>query len=247
MKKTNLLKISALAIILGTSCGSYASQSSTPDLKDILSGAGGAIGNIVEGIFSKSDLTVEDIAGQWTANGSAVSFKSDNMLKKAGGIAAAGAVESKLDEYYKKYGLNNLVFTVENDGTFSMTIKKVSLKGTISVKEKGVFTLKFTAFGTMSLGSMDAYVEKTGNSLNLMFDADKIKSILSFAATLNGSKLVSTADSLLKQYDGICMGFKMTKTGDATTTTTTTTQTETNSDSKTQSTGLDALKGLFGK
>lgn len=243
MNKKNLFKIFALAILLGTSCGSYAGQSSTPDLKDILGGASGALGNIVEGIFSKSDLTVEDIAGQWTADGSAVSFKSDDLLKKAGGIAAAGVVESKLDEYYKKYGLNNLVFTVENDGTFTMAIKKVTLKGTIAVKEKGVFTLTFTAFGTMGLGSMDAYVEKTGNSLNLMFDADKIKKIITIAATLSGSKLASTADTLFNQYDGICMGFKMTKTGEATTTTTSTNDNST----KTQSTGLDALKGLFGK
>lgn len=238
------IKMIAAALLLAWAGTASATPLSSPDLKDILGGAGGAIGNIVEGIFSKSDLSVEDIAGQWTANGSAVSFKSDNMLKKAGGIAAAGAVESKLDEYYKKYGLNNLIFTVENDGTFSMAIKKVSLKGTISVKEKGVFTLKFTAFGGVGLGSMDAYVEKTGNSLNLMFDADKIKSILSFAASLSGNKLVSTADSLLKQYDGICMGFKMKKTGEATTTPA---KTEKKTENKSESTGLDALKGLFGK
>lgn len=238
MKRMNLLKIFALVVIFSTSCSSYASQSSSPDLKSILGGAGGAIGNIVEGIFTKSDLTVADIAGQWTANGSAVTFQSDNMLKKAGGIAAAGAVESKLDEYYKKYGLNNVVFTVNNDSTFSLALKKISLKGTISVKDKGVFTLKFTAFGTMSLGSMDAYVEKTGKNLNLMFDADKIKSIISLAATLSGSKLASTADKLLQQYDGICMGFKMTKTGDSSITTKPT---------ETESTGLDALKGLFGR
>ena len=243
MKRSILIKIFALAMVLGTSCSSYAGQSSSPDLKSILSGAGGAIGNIVEGIFTKSDLTVADIAGQWTADGSAVSFKSDDMLKKAGGIAAAGAVESKLDEYYKQYGLNNLVFTVNNDSTFSLAFKKITLKGTISVKEKGIFTLKFTAFGTMSLGSMDAYVEKTGNSLNLMFDADKIKSIISLAANLSGSKLASTADKLLQQYDGICMGFKMKKTGNATATDTT----DTNSETETQSTGLDALKGLFKK
>lgn len=244
MKKKNLIQTAATAMLLLCVSCATAGNASSPDLKSILGGAGGAIGNIVEGIFSKSDLTVADIAGQWTADGSAVSFKSDDMLKKAGGIAAAGAVESKLDEYYKKYGLNNLVFTVNNDSTFSLAIKKVTLKGTISVKEKGIFTLKFTAFGTMGLGSMNAYVEKTGNSLNLMFDADKIKSIISLAANLSGSKLASTADKVLQQYDGICMGFKMKKTGNASSTTDTT---DTNSETETQSTGLDALKGLFKK
>lgn len=242
MKKMKHIKMIAAAMLLASAETISATTLSTPDLKDILGGAGGAIGNVVEGIFSKSDLTVEDIAGEWTANGSAVSFKSDDMLKKAGGVAVAGVVESKLDEYYQKYGLNNLVFTVNNDGTFSLGFKKVTLKGTISVKEKGVFTLKFSAFGSVGLGSMDAYVEKTGNSLNLMFDADKIKSIISFAASISGSKLASTADSLLKQYNGICMGFKMKKTGNASGTAT---QEQTESDS--QNAGLDALKGLFKK
>lgn len=239
MKKKNLIKIMAIALLMGTSCGTTAGTSSSPDLKSILGAGGGAISNILEGVFGQTDLTVADIAGEWKTTGSAVTFKSDNLLKKAGGMAAAGAVESKLNEYYSKYGLNNLTFSVNPDGTFGLGIKSVTLKGTITVKDKGVFNLKFTALGGFSLGSMDAYIEKTGNNLNLMFDADKIKNILSIAATLSGSKLVSTADSVLKEYDGICMGFKMTKTANATTTS--------ESEKTPQSVGLDALKGLFGK
>lgn len=237
------IKVIAAALLMA----SAASAQAAPDIKDIFKGAGGAIGNIVEGVFSKSDLTVEDIAGEWTADGSAVSFKSDNMLKKAGGMAAAGAVESQLNEYYKKYGLNNLVFTVNGDGTFSLGFKKVVLKGTIAVKEKGIFTLSFKAFGNMGLGSMDAYVTKTGSNLDLMFDADKIKSILSLAASISGSKLVSTADTLLKQYDGICMGFKMKQTGKPATSTSTNTTPSTQKENGDSDSGWDALKGLFGK
>lgn len=97
-----------------------------------------------------------------------------------------------------------------------------------------MFTLHFKAFGSMGLGSMDAYIEKSPTNLNIMFDADKIKNIISFAATISGSKMASAADKLLKQYDGICMGFKMTKV-------------QTGSESKSEHTGLDALRDLFGK
>lgn len=244
----NKLKVVAAALLLACAGSAMADPLPQPDIKDILKSAGGAVSNMVEGVLTKSDLTVEDICGEWTANGSAVTFKSDNMLKKAGGMAAAGAVESQLNEYYKKYGLNNVVFTVNPDSTFSLAWKKVSLKGTITVKSKGIFTMKFTAFGGIGLGSMDAYIEKSMSNLNLMFDADKIKSLISLAANLSGSKLVSTADSFLKQYDGICMGFKMKQTAksestSATPGTTTTTTTTT----KTESTGLDALKNLFKK
>lgn len=236
MKKTTLLKTAFAVLALSASCTNYAGNttSSSPDIKDILSGAGGALGNIVEGVFTKTDLTVEDIAGEWTATGSAVSFQSDNYLKKAGGVAAAGAVESQLNEYYKKYGLNGAVLKIDKDGTFSLTIKKLALKGTVSVKSKGVFNFNFTALGSISLGSMPAYVEKTPSGLNVMFDADKIKKIMTVAATLSGSKMVSAADQLLKQYDGICIGFKMTGTSAS-------------SSKSSVDSAVDALKGIFGK
>lgn len=236
MKKTTLLKTMLAVVALSSSCTNYASTSSgnSTDLKDILSGASGALGNIVEGVFTKTDLTVDDIAGEWTANGSAVSFQSDNYLKKAGGVAVAGAVEKQLDQYYQKYGLNGAVLQIDNDGNFTLTIKKIPLKGTVSVKSKGEFNFNFTAMGTIGLGTMPAYVEKTPSGLNVMFDADKIKKIMTVAASLSGSKMVSAADELLKQYDGICIGFKMTGKSASSTKTAT-------------DAAVDALKGIFGK
>ncbi len=242
MNKTKFLKIVVAALALSCSCGAFADPTPSPDLKDILGAGGGALGSLVEGVFTKSDLTVADLEGEWTSTGSAVTFQSDNFLKKAGGSAAAGAVESQLDPYYKKFGLTGAVLTVDNQGNFSLKIKMVTLKGTLAVKSKGVFTMKFTALGTMSLGSMNAYIEKTPTAINVMFDADKIKKIMTFAATISGNKMVSTADKLLKQYDGICIGFKMKQTGKK--------QTEGNGSSSGSSTtdaAIDALKDLFGK
>ena len=239
MKKTSIFKMAIAAIALSCSCVSFAEPTPSPDLKDILGGAGGALGNIVEGVFTKTDLTVEDIAGEWTSTGSAVSFQSDNFLKKAGGSAAAGAVENKLDEYYKKFGLTGAVLEVDKDGNFTLTIKKLPIKGTLEVKEKGVFKFNFNAGGMLKLGSMDAYVEKSPAGLNVMFDADKIKKIMTLAATISGSKMVSTADKLLKEYDGICIGFKMTGKSAA--------NDGSSEGSSVTNTAVDALKGLFGK
>ncbi len=239
MKKSSFFKMAIAAIALTFSCGAFAEPTPNPDLKDILGGAGGALGNVLEGVFTKTDLTVADIAGEWTSTGSAVSFQSDNFLKKAGGSAAAGAVESKLDEYYKKFGLTGATLDIDQEGNFTLTIKKLPIKGTLEVKSKGVFKFNFNAGGMMKLGSMDAYVEKSPSGLNVMFDADKIKKIMSLAASISGSKMVSTADQLLKQYDGICIGFKMSG------------QSAPNNESGTGNSAtdaaVDALKGLFGK
>lgn len=248
MKKKRIIAMAALALLVCGACGVKASGSGQ-SIKDIFSGIGSGaskttstIGNIIEGVFTKTDLTTEDIAGQWTAKGSAVTFKSDNFLKKAGGIAAAAAVETELDPYFKQYGLTGAVLTMEKDGAFTLAIRKMTLSGTATRKSEGVFTFKFQAFGIASLGSMDAYVEKSGSSLNVMFDADKLKKIVSLAATLSGNKMASTASKLLEQYDGICVGFKMTKTGNAKGSGT---STSTESDSSTGS-AMDALKGILG-
>ena len=239
MKKTSFLKMALAAIALSCSTATFAEPTPSPDLKDILGGAGGALGNIVEGVFTKTDLTVADIAGEWTSTGSAVSFQSDNFLKKAGGTAAAGAVESKLDEYYSKFGLTGATLEIDQDGNFTLTIKKLPLKGTLSVKDKGIFHFVFNAGGMMKLGSMTAYVEKTPTGLNVMFDADKIKKIMTLAATLSGSKMVSTADKLLQEYDGICIGFKMKGQSAA--------SDDSSTGTSVTNTAVDALKGLFGK
>lgn len=232
MKRKPFLKtiFAAIAVTVAAS----ATATPVPDLKDLLSG--GAIGNVVEGLFTKSDLTIADIAGEWTSKGSAVSFKSDNFLKKAGGAAAAGAVEAKIDPIFEKLGLTGAVLNIDKDGNFTLNIKKLPVKGTISVKEKGIFTFKFAV-----IGSMDAYVEKSPSGLNVMFDADKLKKIMTLAASVSGSKMVSAADQILQQYDGICIGFKMAQTGAPEG------STETNSQDSNPSDAVNALKGLFGK
>ncbi len=234
MKKTNFLKMALAAIALTFSCAAFADPTPEPDLKDILGGAGGALGNIVEGVFTKTDLTVADIVGEWTSTGSAVTFQSDNFLKKAGGSAAAGAVENQLDQYYSKFGLTGAVLKIDQDSTFTLTIKKLPIKGTLSVKSKGVFNFNFSAGGIMKLGSMAAYVEKTPTGINVMFDADKIKKIMTLAASISGNKMVSAADKILKEYDGICIGFKMKG------------ESASQGSSSTVNSAVDALKGLFG-
>lgn len=173
---------------------------------------GDALSNLVQGVFSKSDLTLEDICGEWTADGSAVSFKSDNLLEKAGGLAAAGAIENKLDPYYKKLGLNNAVLTVNKDGTFTLATK-LKLSGTVKANGDGTFEFSFDALKLLKLGSLTAYVQKSGNHLDVMFDATKLKTLISGIAKVSGISIAKTAATLLDSYEGLCVGFSMNRTG----------------------------------
>lgn len=191
-------------------------SASAQKLTDVLK-SGSTISNLIEGVFASSKLSLADLAGEWTTTGPAVCFQSENFLQKAGGIAAAAAVESKINPYYEKYGLNGAVISITKEGTFTMKVKRISLRGSITESDpaNGVFEFNFSAAGIIKLGAVKCYVQKTSNSLDLMFDATKLKTILGAVATLSGSTLAKSAVTLLDSYDGMCAGFKCSLTGDA--------------------------------
>ena len=174
------------------------------------SGLGGILGNLLEGVFSSSSLTLADLCGNWISTGPAVCFQSDNFLKNAGGIAAAAAVESKLDPYFKQYGLTGASLNIDNNGAFILKVKGIPLRGTISqTNEKGVFEFNFTAFGSIRLGSVKTYVQKTSSSMDVMFDATKMIEIFQKIANLTGRQSLKAISSILTSYDGLCVGFKL--------------------------------------
>lgn len=191
-----------IAIALG--CVSGASAQSL-DLK-------GMLGNLI----SSDKLTVEKIAGVWNYSAPAVSFKSDNLLKKAGGAAASSTIESKLAPYYQKAGLTKVVITINADSTFTMKLNKTTLKGTISAvpdeKSQANFIFNFKVGGKLPIGKMDTYVTKSGTgTLSIMFDVTKLVAIVEKAGAVTKSSAISGVTKILQGYDGVCAGFKLSK------------------------------------
>lgn len=250
-----MINMKRLVLILTVVMASFGFKASAFDLKNLLGGAGNTVTDIVGGLLTQSDISVEQMAGTWTSTGSAVCFQSENYLKKAGGAAVAGTIESKLNPYYEKYGLIGSVLTIQSDGSFVLKVKGISLKGQITKRSDGNFDFAFTPFGSMKLGSIKAYVEKPLSGLNVMFDASKLKSLLSTIAGLTGNSLASTAGNLLESYDGLCVGFAFSGTSSyvPSTSAPTNSGTDTNTNTNTNGSGSDmlqkagnALKGLFG-
>ena len=206
-------------LALAIAAASLGTQTYAFDLKDVLGkvgdlgSAGDAITGLVDGIFTQSDITVEQMAGTWTATGSAVCFQSENFLKKAGGSAAASTIEGKLNPYYKQYGLTGSVLTIDSSGKFTLKVKGITLSGTVKKRSDGNFDFTFSALGTVKLGTIKAYVEKPVSGLNVMFDASKLKSLITTITNLTGNSLAKTAGSLLDGYDGLCVGFAFSGTG----------------------------------
>lgn len=213
------------------------------------SGLGDVLGNVIEGVFTKTNLSLEDLVGEYVSEGPAVTFKSENLLQKAGGIAGAATIESKLKPYYEKYGLIGMTLTVDESANFSMKVKGISLNGTITKNESdGTFDFNFKVVG-ISLGKFTAYVEKSGSTLKLMFDASKLKDIISAIAKFTGNSMASALGSILDSYDGACIGFKMKCTSASSSTSTTTDGTDESgsSSSSGKSSGVDALINILKK
>lgn len=232
---------------------------SAQNIGDLLKGIGGGgstgdiLSNVIEGVFTKSNLSLADLVGEYKSQGPAVTFKSDNFLQKAGGIAGAAAIEAKLNPYYEQYGLNGMTLTVDKDANFKMTIKGMSLSGSISKNEsEGTFEFNFKVIG-FNLGKFTAYIEKSGSNLNLMFDATKLKSFISTVAKFTGNSLASTVGSILDSYEGACIGFKMVSVSSGSQSQSSNSKDNTHqsdsvsSGSSIVNQGLDALKGIFKK
>ena len=184
------------------------------DLESLKKAAGNIIGDkggsLLDNILKTDKLEVADLAGTWKSSGSAISFKTENLLKKAGGTAAAATIEEKLNPYYKKAGLDKAVFTFTKDGNLTITLKN-GKKITATVTEgegEGTFIFQFGKL--KNIGKVTAYVSK-GSTLSIMFDATKLMKLVSAIAKVANNSTISTVSSLLNNYDGLYAGFKLSK------------------------------------
>lgn len=171
----------------------------------------GAIGSFINNTVANNKSTVDDLVGTWNYTSPAVSFQSENALKKIGGAGAATAVESKLEPYYKQLGFNRTSLVVEKDHSFTMKMGLVTLKGTVEKDDSDMLVFNFSAFGKVPLGKVGANATKAGNTLNLTFDATRMIQILTKVSSVLNNASLNALTSLLNSYDGIYMGFKLKK------------------------------------
>lgn len=188
------------------------------DLKDLLKGASGGNGSgaadIVNGIvntITASKIEMKDLTGKWAYDQPAVTFSSDNLLQKAGGVAASGAIVNKLRPYYTKAGLNNMTIEFGTDSTFVAKTGRITVKGSVEPAENNMFRFNIKAFGKVPAGSINAYAEKQGNNLCLTFDAKKLIKLAETVASLSGNATLKTASDLINSYEGVNIGVSLKK------------------------------------
>ena len=195
---------STIANVLGGLLGAATGNTSgsTSSAGSIISGL---LNNVIgSGTFSKADLC----AHTWKYSKPGCAFTSENLLAKAGGEIAANKVEEKLSTYYKKFGFNssNTQFTFTTDGNFSAQIDGKPWQGTYTFDEK---THAIHLKGLLL--SASGYATKTTNGISLLFDQKKLLNLLKMLSTFKGSSTLSAVGSIANSYDGMRVGFEMTK------------------------------------
>ena len=192
---------SSIAGILGAVLGGNSNSSSSAGSSII----NGILNNVIgSGTFSKQDLC----AHTWKYSKPGCAFTSENLLSKAGGEIAANKVEEKLGEYYSKFGFSgsNTYFTFKTDGTFAAKIDGKSWQGNYTFDEK---THAIQMKGLLL--SMSGYATKTTNGISLLFDQTKLLNLIKTMGALKGSSTLSAIGTIANNYDGMRVGFEMTK------------------------------------
>lgn len=174
-------------------------------LKDLFSKEG--VTGVVDDLLGKKKEI--DLAGTWNFESSACEFKTENLLKKAGGAVAALAVESKLDEYYAKMGIvpGKFSYTFKADSTFVNSYGGRKLTGTYSV-DKVNGRIKFVY---LKIFRFTAKLEQSGDKISLLFDADMLLKLFTAISSKSSSTGLKMIGNLADEYDGMMLGFKLKK------------------------------------
>ena len=204
--KTSTKKSTSTSVDATTGATSSATAATTAaTTTSIGSIISGLLNNVIgSGTFSKADLC----AHTWKYSKPGCAFTSENLLAKAGGEIAANKVEEKLSTYYNKFGFNssNTQFTFTTDGNFSAQIDGKPWQGSYTFDEK---THAIHLKGLLL--SASGYATKTTNGISLLFDQKKLLNLIKMLSAFKGSSTLSAVGTIANSYDGMRVGFEMTK------------------------------------
>lgn len=195
---------SVVAGVLGGLLGGGTTTGSSSTGSSIINGI---LNNVIgSATFSQADLC----AHTWKYSKPGCAFTSENLLAKVGGEIAASKIEEDLSKYYSKFGFSNsnTYFTFKTDGTFAAKIDGKLWNGTYTFDEK---THAIQLKGLLL--SASGFATRTANGISLLFEQKKLLTLVKTLSKLNltGSTTMSAVSSIVDNYDGVRIGFEMTK------------------------------------
>lgn len=202
---TKASAVGVLAELLG-----YAGGNSSNTTGSTTSKVGSIVGSILDNVIGSTTFKKADLcAHTWKYKSPGCAFTSENLLAKAGGEIAAKKVEEKLSTYYQKAGFSssNTYFKFNEDGTFNAKIDGKSWSGTYTFDEK---THAIDLKGRLLL-SLNGFATKNSSGISILFESKKLLTIIQTLTALSGNTTLGTIGEISKNYDGIRVGFDLSK------------------------------------
>ena len=216
--KKNFFTLSVLVLCVGlSSCKCFNYQ------KDTKTDASSLLDNAIAGNTSQTTTDLlgrvlsyllgnttskESIIGTWKYSSPKVIFESENILAKVGSDIASEKVEKTLGDQLQRVGfsLGKTALTFNEDNTCSFTFGSRTYPGTYKYDSS---TNRLTITDAFGVGTVKCTACKNGNELYLLFDSDKILTLIN---ALGKSTISNTsAASILNNYKGLKLGWSMTK------------------------------------
>ena len=198
MKKV-ILGFTAFACLTMASCGNMSQV-----LGAMTNGTG--VVNAISSVIGLDKVKAQNLIATWKYSGPGCAFTSKNLLAKAGGEVAAVQIEQKLLPYYQqvKISESNTYITFNENGTFSSKIAGTPFSGNYTFDEA---SQKITLKGLLL--SVNCYAKKEANGISILFEAQKLLTVLQTMSAMSGNKDLQTIGDLSKNYDGVRVGFDM--------------------------------------
>lgn len=212
--KKSIIAVASAMLLAGCGFTGGTATNNGSDLGNVLGsilGAvtqGDAVTNILYDVIGATKLSKEDVVGTWSYRGPGVAFTSENLLAKAGGEVAAAKARQDLEKPYQSIGIKstNTYFAFNADNTFSGKVDGQPISGTYSYNpdnsEVKLQTLLLSTTG---------YLTRNAKGISLLFESKKLLTALQVVGAMSGNSTLSTVGELSKNYDGIRMGFDLTK------------------------------------
>ena len=192
----------AMAVVLLAGCGTLGNQGG------ILSGIDGTsiLGNVLGSVLGLNKISQESLVGTWKYSGPGCAFTSDNLLAQAGGEVASQKIKSTLLNYYNSAGISssNTYFTFGKDNTFTAKVAGKTVSGNYAYDPNtGQMTIKTLLF------TIDAYITASSSGIILLFESQKLLTILQTIGGMSGNATLATIGELSRNYDGVRLGFDL--------------------------------------
>lgn len=205
-KETEKMKKIQMAIMAVVAMAVVSCSNMGQVLSAMTNGTG--VVNAITSVIGLDKVSAQGLIGTWHYTNPGCAFTSENLLAKAGGEVAAVQIEEKMLPYFQQVGItqNNTSIAFAQDGKFQASIAGKSFSGTYTFDEASQkITLKTLLF------SVNCYAKRELKGISILFEGKKLLTLLQTMSALSGNSNLETISEISKKYDGVRVGFDMSK------------------------------------